>query len=179
MRSLKAVRDTLVVDYSSPSVNSMSPIPNRAVMTVSPFLLVVLVSYFKRSLWLCSQLWPNVGIGALGRTLYFACNAMCDAAEISARVLSTCAQNVIVSFLLIHIIWSRKIYVAIDHSLLIPSVSCFTTSSYLWNHMRTANNVSHAAYLQWNGCWCVSYLYKMRDGIQVTQVARHCVGPQG
>jgi hypothetical protein len=61
------------------------------------------------------------------------CKGMGDAAKISPRVPSFCVQNVILSLLIIHIIPSRQIYVPIDNPSLIPSVSCLTTSSYLWN----------------------------------------------
>jgi len=55
-RSVRAVRDTLVVDYSVPSVNSTRRVPYRPLIAVSPFLLFLPVSYFKRSLWRCGQL---------------------------------------------------------------------------------------------------------------------------
>jgi hypothetical protein len=71
------------------------------------------------------------------------CNAMGDAANISPGVPSTCAQNAFLSLLVIHIIPSHRIYVAIDNPSLVPSVSCLTTSSYLWNSVRAANNISH------------------------------------
>jgi len=107
------------------------------------------------------------------------CKAMGDAAKISPHIPSTCAQNAILSSLIIHIIPSRQIYVAIDNPSLIPFVSCLTTSSYLWSDVRAANNISHAEDMQSNCCrWC-SYLYKFRDGIQVTQVIRYCGERQG
>jgi len=68
---------------------------------------------------------------------------MGDGAKISPRVSSTCMQNAILSLLIIHIIPSRQIYVAIDNPSLVPSVSCLTTSSYLWNYMSAAEYVSH------------------------------------
>jgi hypothetical protein len=102
------------------------------------------------------------------------CKAMGDAAKISPRVPSTCAQNAILSLLIIHIIPSRQIYVAIDNPSLVPSVSCLSTSSYLWNYVRAADDVSHAENLQSNGCRCFSHLYKFRDRIQVTRVFRYC-----
>jgi len=58
---------------------------------------------------------------------------MRGAAKTSPRVLSTCTENTIFSFLIIQIIASRQIYVEIDTLLLVPSISCLTTSSYLWN----------------------------------------------
>ena len=107
------------------------------------------------------------------------CKAMGDAAKISPRVPSTCAQNAILSLLIIHIIPSRQIYVAIDNPSFVPSVSCPTTSSYVWNEVRAADNISHAENLQSNGCRCFSHLYKFRDGIQVTRVFRYCGERQG
>jgi len=107
------------------------------------------------------------------------CKVMGDTAKISPRVPSTCAQNAILSLLIIHIIPSRQIYVAIDNPLLVPSVSCLTTSSYLWNYVRAADDVSHADNLQSNGCRCFSHLYKFRDGIQVTRVFLYCGERQG
>jgi len=104
---------------------------------------------------------------------------MGDAAKISPRVPSTCAHNAILSLLIIHIIPSRQIYVAIDNPSLVPSVSCLTTSSYLCNYVRAADDVSHAENLQRNGCWCFSHLYKLRDGIQVTRVFRYRGERQG
>jgi hypothetical protein len=56
MRSVRAVRDTPVADYSAPGINSTGRDPYRPLITVSPFLLVLSVSYFKRSLWRCGQL---------------------------------------------------------------------------------------------------------------------------
>jgi hypothetical protein len=52
-RSVRAVRDTPVADYSAPGVNSTRRFPYRPLIAVSPFLLVLSVSYFKRSLWRC------------------------------------------------------------------------------------------------------------------------------
>jgi len=46
------------------------------------------------------------------------------------------------SFQIIHIIPSHQIYVAIDNPSLVPSVSCLTTSSYHWNYVRAADEVS-------------------------------------
>ena len=89
------------------------------------------------------------------------CKAMGDAAKISPLVSSICAQHSILSFLIIHIIPSCQIYVAIDNPSLVPSVSCLTTSSYLWNDVRAADYISHAENLQSNGCECVSHLYKL------------------
>jgi hypothetical protein len=96
------------------------------------------------------------------------CKVMGDAGNISPRVPFTCAQNAILSLLIIHIIPSRQMYVAIDNPLFVPSVSCLTTSSYLWNDVRAADNISHAENVQSNVCRCFSHLYKFRDRIQVT-----------
>jgi len=52
-RSVRAVRDTPVADYSAPGVNSTRRIPYRPLIAVSQVLLVLSVSYFKRSLWRC------------------------------------------------------------------------------------------------------------------------------
>jgi len=84
---------------------------------------------------------------------------MGDAVKISPRVPSTCGQNAILSLLIIHIIPTGQIYVAIDNPSLVPSVSCLTTSSYLWNEVRAADNISHAKNLQSNGCRCCFHLY--------------------
>jgi len=56
IRSIKTVRDTLVAEYSAPGINSTRRVPNRPLITVSPFLLVLSVSYLKRSLSRCGQL---------------------------------------------------------------------------------------------------------------------------
>jgi len=84
---------------------------------------------------------------------------MGDAGKISPHVPSTCAQNAILSLLFIHVIPSRQIYVAIDNPSFVPSVSCLTASSYLWNDVRGADNISHAGNLQSNRCRFVSQLY--------------------
>ena len=104
---------------------------------------------------------------------------MGDAAKISPHVLSTSAQNAILSSLIIHIIPSRQIYKAVDYPSLIPSITCFTISSHLWNYVRAADNGSHVADLQSNGWRCFSHLNKFRDGIQVTKVFRYCAERQG
>jgi len=98
---------------------------------------------------------------------------MGDAVKISPHIPSTCVQNAILSLLIIHIIPCRQIYMAIDNPLLISSISSLTTISYLWNYVRTTDNVSHAENLQRNSCWCFSHMYKFRDGIQVTRVLRY------
>jgi hypothetical protein len=83
------------------------------------------------------------------------------------------------SLLIIHIIPSCQIYVAIDNPSLVLSVSCLTTSSYHWNYICAANNISHAENLQTNGSRCFSHLYKFRDQIQVTRVFTYCGERQG
>jgi len=209
-RSVRAVRHTLLGDYCAPGINSARRVSSRPLIAVSVFLLILLVSNFKRSLWCCGQLWPYFGMGSFGTRLHRNCNAMgdpakispcvpstcahnailswliiwdCkemgDAAKISPRVPSTCAPNAIHSLLIINIIPSRQIYVAIDNPSLIPSISCLTTSSYLSNDVCTANNISKVENLQSNGCWCISHLYKFRDGIEVTRVCRYCGERQG
>jgi hypothetical protein len=55
-RSVRAVRDTPVADYSAPGVNTTHPVAYRPLIALSPFLLALLVSYFKQTLWLCGQL---------------------------------------------------------------------------------------------------------------------------
>jgi len=107
------------------------------------------------------------------------CKGMGDTGNISPCVPSTCAQNAIVSLLIMHIIPRRQIDVAIDNPSFFPFVSCLTTSSYLWNDMCAANNISHVQNLQTNGWRWFSHLYKFRDGIQVTRLFRYCGDRQG
>jgi hypothetical protein len=107
------------------------------------------------------------------------CKAMDDAGNISPRIPSTCAQNAILSLLIMHIIQRRQIYVAIENPSFVPSVSCLTSSSSLWNDVRAADNISHGENLQSNGCRCFSHMYKFRDGIQVTRGSRYCGEHQG
>jgi len=97
---------------------------------------------------------------------------MGDAAKIFPPVPFPCAPDAIVSLLIIHIIPSHKIYVAIDNPLLILAFSCLTTTSYRWNYMGAANNVSHAENLQSNSCRYFSYMYKFWGGIQISRVSR-------
>jgi len=207
---LRAVTDTLLADYSAPSLNTKRPVAYCPPIAVSTFVFAISVSDHKRTLWRCGQLWPYVGMDSLGTCLHWDCNAMGDAAKISPRVPSpctqnaflslliiqdwkamsdtakispcvpsTCAQNAILSLPIIHIIRSHQIYVAVDNPSLVPSVSCLTTSSYLWNYVHVADDVSHAENLQSNGCRCSSHLYKVRDGIQVTRVFGSCGERQG
>jgi len=88
-RSVRAVRDTPVADYSAPGVNTTRRVAYRPPIAVSPFLLALSVSYFKQTLWRCGQLWPYVEMGSLGTRLHRECNEMGDAAKISPRVAST------------------------------------------------------------------------------------------
>jgi len=148
-------------------------------MNVSPFLYSLSVSYFKWSLWRCGQLWPYIGMASFSMRLHRHCNMIGDTARISPRVPSTCAQHAILSILIIHIIPSCQIYVAIDNPSLVPSISCLTTSSNLWNYACAAENVSHAENWQSNDCRYFSHMYKFRDGIQVTGVFRYCGECQG
>jgi hypothetical protein len=204
-QSGRAVRDTQGVDDYTPGHITTWHDAYLPPIAVSPFLLALSVTNFERTLWWCGQLWPYVGIGPLGSHLHWDCNAMGDAAKISPRIPSTCAQNAILSLLIIrdckamgdvvkisprvpstcvqnaifcllitHIIPSRQIYVAIENPLLVPSVSCLTTSSYLWNYVRAANDVSHSENLESIRCWCFDHLFKFQDRIQVTRVFRFC-----
>ena len=113
-------------------------------------------------------------MGTLGISLQQDYNANSDVVKISPRVPSTCTQNAILSLLVIHIVQSRQIYVAVDNPSLVPSISCLTTSSYLWIDVCAADHVSHAENLQSNGCQCFSHLDKFQDEIQVTRVFRYC-----
>jgi len=97
-------------------------------------------------------------MGSLSTHLHRDCNGIGDIGKISARFPSTCAQNAILSLLTIHIIPSRQINVADDNPSIVPSVSSFTTSSYLWNNLHAADNVSNTENWQSNGCWCLSHL---------------------
>jgi len=130
---ITAVNDTPVADFSVPSVNTTCRIAYRPLIPVEPSPLVLMVSYSEWSLWRCHQLWPYVGMVTLGTRWHRDCNVMGDAAKISPCVPSTCAQNAIFSLPIIHIIPTRKIYLAIDNPSLLQFIICATTSSYLWN----------------------------------------------
>ena len=91
-------------------------------------------------------------MGSLGTRLHRDCNAIGDTVITSPRVPSTRVQNAILSLLIIHIIRRRLIYVAMDNPSLVPSVSCRTNSSYLWNPARADDNVSLADNLQSTCC---------------------------
>jgi hypothetical protein len=73
-RSVRAVRDTPMVEYSTPGVNTMGQVAYRPPIAISPFLLAQSFSYIKQTLWRCSQLWPYVGMGSLGTHLHWDCN---------------------------------------------------------------------------------------------------------
>jgi len=178
-RSISAIRGTQVADYSAPGNITTRCVAYPPPIAVSPFLLPLSVSYLKRKLWRWGQMWHYVGIGSLGTHLHRNWNVMGDVVKICPRVPSTCAQNAILSLLIIHIIPSRQDYVAIDNPSLVPSLSCLTTSSYLWNYVHTADNCSHTENLQSNFGRCISHLDKFRDGIQVTRVFRFCCESQG
>jgi len=55
-RSVRAVRDTTVADYSAPGVNTTRHVAYHPPIAVSPFLLALSVSYFKQTLCRCGQL---------------------------------------------------------------------------------------------------------------------------
>jgi len=173
-RPVRAVRDTPVADYSAPGINSMRRVAYRPLITVSPFLLALSISYFKRKLWRHGQLWPYVRMGPLGTSLHWNRNAMGDTAKISPRFPSTCTPNGILSSLNIHIIPSHQMYAAIDNPSLVPSVSCLSTPSYLRNYVHAADDVSHGDNLQSHSYWCSAHMFTLRDGIQSTQVFRYC-----
>ena len=177
--SVRVVIATPVVDISAPGLNTARRIAYRPPIHVSPGVLALSVSYCNGTLWSWGQLWQDVRMDSLGTCLHWDCNAMGDIGKISHRVPSTCAQNAIFSLLIIHIIPSHQIYVAIENPSFILSVSCLTTSSYLWNYVCAANDVFHAENLQSNSCRCFSHLYKFRDRIQVTRVFRYCGECQG
>jgi len=123
-------------------------------ITVSPLVLTWSVAYFKQTLYRCGELWPSIGLGSFGSRLHLNYNAISDTAKISPCVPSPCVQNAIFSFLVIHIIPRRQIFVAVDNPSLIPSVFCLKTSSYLWNSVGAPDDVSHAQNMQRNSCQC-------------------------
>jgi len=55
-RSVRAVRDTPVVEDSVPGVNTTHRVEYHPLIAVSPFLLALSVSYFKQTLCRCGQL---------------------------------------------------------------------------------------------------------------------------
>jgi len=72
---------------------------------------------------------------------------MGDTAKTYLCVDSTFVHNAILSLLIIHIITCHQIYGDINNPLLVPPISCLTSTSYLSNYVHSANNVSHAANL--------------------------------
>ena len=56
MRSVRAVRDTPVADYSAPGVNTMRRVAYRPPIAIWPFVLSLLVIYSQQALWCCGQL---------------------------------------------------------------------------------------------------------------------------
>jgi hypothetical protein len=100
-RSERAVRDNPVVDDTAPSINSTKWVPYHPLIAVSPFLLGLLVSYCKPSLWCCGQLWPYIGMDSLDMCLHRDCNGMGDATKITPHVPSTRAQNEILLLLIL------------------------------------------------------------------------------
>jgi len=92
-RSVRAVRETPVADYSAPSFKTTHRNTYHPPIAISLFLLGLSVSYFKQTLWHCGQLWPYVGMGSFGTRLHQDCNAMCDTAKISPRVPSTLSSR--------------------------------------------------------------------------------------
>jgi len=168
MRCIRTVTDTPVADCSAAGPNMTHRVEYRHPIAISTVHIALSVSYFKRTVWRLGQLGPYVGKGSLRIRMHLNCNRMGDIAKISPRIPSTCAHNATLSLLFIHIIPSRQIYVAIDNSLLVPSVYWLTTRGHLWNYVCAADDASHTEHLQSNGCGCFSHLYKFQDGIQVT-----------
>jgi len=62
--SVRAVRDTLVADYFAPITNTTFRVAYCPPIAVSLILLAPSVSYCKRTLWCCAQLWPYVRMGS-------------------------------------------------------------------------------------------------------------------
>ena len=74
--AVRAVRDTPVAAYSAPGINTTRRVAYRPPIAVSPFVLALSVSYFKRTLW---RQRPTVTIrrnGFIGHTL--ASGLQCD-----------------------------------------------------------------------------------------------------
>jgi len=135
MRCVRSITDTPMAGYAAPGINAMSQVANCPPISVSPFLLALSVFYFIRTLWRCGQSSAYVGTDSLGMPLQRYCNATVDTAIISPHIPSTCTQDAIFSFGIIHIIASSQIYVGIEYPSLVLSISCFTTSSDLWNYV--------------------------------------------
>jgi len=151
-RSVRAVRDTPVADYSAPGLITTRHIAYHSPIAVSPDLLTLSVSYCTRTLWRWGQLWPYFWMQWLGTRMHLDCNVMGDVTKITPRVASTCAQHAIFSLPIIYLIPSHQIDIAIDNPSVVPSVSSLTTSSYLWNYVDVADDVSHTENLKCDGC---------------------------
>jgi hypothetical protein len=137
MRSIRAVRETPVVDYSTPGLNATRRIVSLLLSAVSLILCGLSVSYFKWSPWCFGQLWPDVRIGSFVTRLHWDCNATGDTAKMSRHVPSTCTLNATLCVFIIHSIPCHQIYVARDHPSLIQSISCLTTIKYISGIMCT------------------------------------------
>jgi len=82
-------------------------------------------------------------MSSLGTPLHLDCNAMGHTANIFPHIPSTCVQYALLSLLSRNIILSGQIYMLIGNPTLIPSSSLPTSSSYLSNYFRTADDDSH------------------------------------
>jgi len=172
--SVRAVSNTPVTDCSAHGIDTVRRIAYRPPLTVSAILLAPSVYNFDQTSWRYCQLRLYIGMGSLGTRLHQNSNAMGDAVKISPRIHSTCAQNAILSLLSIHITASRKIYMAIGNPSLVLSICCLSTSSYLWNYVCVADDVSHGENFQSNGCQCFSHWYKFRHRMHVTWLFEYC-----
>jgi hypothetical protein len=175
----------------APSETSPSRLTHRPASIPCVMLNIALPSQFHRFFSLCrcpmlnehsgvgGQQWPYVWLRSLGTDLHRDCNAMDNAVRHCPFVPTTCTQNAILPLQIIHIIQNCQIYVAIHNPSLVPSSSRLTTSSYLRNYVRAADNVSHAENLQSNCCRCFSHLHRFQDQIQVAWIFRYCGERQG
>jgi hypothetical protein len=166
------------------SETSPSRLTHRPASIPCVMLNIALPSQFHRFFSLCrcpmlnehssveAQLRPYLWLRSLGTDLHRDCNAMDNAVRHCPCVLTTCTQNAILPLLIIHIIQNCQVYVAIHNPSLVPSSYRLTTSSYLWNYVRAADNISHAENLQTNCCRCFSHLDKSQDQIQVVWILR-------
>ena len=83
MWSGPAFGDTPGAHDFTPGSNSRCQAACTLLIAVSPFVLHLSVSNFKNRIWHCGQLWPYIGIGSLGTSLHWDCNAMGYKAKIS------------------------------------------------------------------------------------------------
>jgi len=173
-RSIKAVRELPVAENTTPGVNTTRCVAFFPLIAVSPFAFTISVTHFEWQLWCCGHLGLYVGMGSFDTHVHWHSNATGDAVNISPCIPSACLQNGVLSLQIIHMIPTRQIYVAIDNPSLVLSISCLTNSSYLWNWVCTANNVSHTEMIQTKHCRCLSHLYKFRGGIKLTWVYMFC-----